>query len=204
MKVVDCAQGTEEWCAARRGMPTASQFHRIVTPKTLKYSAQAHAYLCELIAERISEDYYDQDRRAAIEASEWIARGQDLEAAAVSGYELLTDRETTKVGFCTTDDGRLGCSPDRIVGDDGGLELKCPAASTHIGYVLAPESHPYHMQIQGSLYVTGRKWWDFMSFHPDFEQVLTRYEPDAAIQDALAEHLTTFLARLDEAMKRFA
>jgi len=65
-----------------------------------------------------------------------MERGTALEAEGVAYYELTTDLEAAPCGFALTDDGLAGASPDRLVGLDGLLEVKCPAAATHVGYLL--------------------------------------------------------------------
>ena len=106
-----------------------------------------------------------------------------------------------RVGFILTDDGRVGCSPDGLVGEDGGLELKCPSPAKHVSYLLDEQElvDEYTHQVQGCLYVTGRAWWDLMSYYPGMEPVIVRVEPNAEYQKALGNALATFLADLDAA-----
>ena len=110
-------QGSAQWIAARLGLPTASQFSRILTPRTLKPSASAERYLWELLAERII------GQPANDASTKFMERGKAMEAQAVAFYELQRGVDTRRVGFVTRDDGLVGCSPDRFVGDDGLLEI---------------------------------------------------------------------------------
>jgi len=171
----DLDQNSEAWELLRLGIPTASEFHRIITPEG-KASAQAEDYADRLIAEKILKRNVD----FSMADSGWMQRGKELEQEAVCDYELMNDIETKPVGFVTTDDGLMGCSPDRLVGDDGLLELKCPAPQTLIGVLIASRKNTieprrselkairkYYPQIQGQLYVTGRKWCDLSIYHPD-------------------------------------
>ena len=68
----------------------------------------------------------------------------------------------------------VGCSPDGLVGEDGGIEGKCPNPATHPSYLELVDTPPseYRWQVQGSMLVTGRPWWDFVSYHPDFPDEL--------------------------------
>ena len=71
---------------------------------------------------------------------------------------------------------------------------------THLGYLrrdVLPTA--YALQVQGSLWVTGRQWWDFASFCPDLPGFRVRVEPEARYQDALDEHLPAFVDALQEA-----
>ena len=110
------------------------------------------------------------------------------------------------VGFVLRDDGEVGGSPDRLVGEDGGLEIKNPAMHTHIGYLLDPPSlvADYAPQVQGYLYLTGRAWWDVLSYNPDLPPLVARVEPDAAFQAALDGALDTFLSELRDAKELLA
>lgn len=191
MKVIECKQGSTEWHRARMGIPTASQFHRILTQKTLKPSASAEGYRHELLAEWLLNSPLSMGE----DGGGFMGRGRDLEAWAVSFYELQRDTKTTAVGFCLTDDGRAGCSPDRLVGDDGGLEIKCPGPAQHVANLLAM-TREHYAQVQGCLFVTGRKWWDLLSYHPELPPALVRYTPDAPYQEALGACLVEFADRL--------
>ena len=52
----------------------------------------------------------------------------------------------------------------------------------------------YLAQVHGSLIVTGRKWWDFMSYAPGLEPLRIRVVPDKYTQE-LAEELEKFWKR---------
>ena len=133
MKLIDVAQGSPEWLAVHIGIPTASRFGRLLTP-TGNPSEQAKKYMNELIAERLlGVNLISGDDDAP---SPWMQRGSDLEVQAGRYYELQRDVDCHKVGFLLHDSGRFGCSPDRLIGGDGLLEIKCPKASIHVGYLL--------------------------------------------------------------------
>ena len=195
---LDVPQGTLEWFKARMGKPTASEFDKILTPGTLKLSKQSHGYLCRLVAEHVLQEPFQT------ETNVWaMDRGIELEQEAVEFYELTTGYATTPAGLCLTDDERIGASPDRFSGADGLLEIKCPLAHTHVGYLLAGELPvEYLLQIYGQLYVTGKQWVDFLSYFPGLPAVLLRIAPDPKIQDALHSALTLFLDQLTEAKRR--
>ena len=124
---------SQEWHALRLGIPTSSEFSKIITPKTMKLSSQAQGYLCRLLGEWLTGEQVENF------ASPWMDRGTELEDSAILAYEMLTDTETSPGGFVTTDDGLIGCSPDRLIGDDGDLEIKCPLIHTHIETLLGTE-----------------------------------------------------------------
>lgn len=196
---VDCEQGSPEWFQARLGLPTASGFRRILTPSTLALAAGRVEYLRELVAERVLGRPANEDAHGGA----WAERGLHLEAQAVRAYERSTGRTTRAVGFCRRDDRLAGCSPDRLVGEDGGLEVKTPAAKTHVGYLLDPDLlvKDYGMQVQGSLWVTGRAWWDLVSWNPGLREVRIRIAPSEAYVAAFDEHLPAFVREIEDAVK---
>lgn len=200
MIVHEVEQGSTAWLAARAGVVTASEIDNVLT-KTLKPSA-AKAYLHRIVAERVL------GRPVMSEAeSKAMVRGKEMEPEACEWYEREYGYErgpVTLAGFITTDDGRLGCSPDRLVGSDGGLEVKVPMAETHVEYALDNEVFrlAYRGQVQTSLFVTGRAWWDLLSYNPAMPCVVVRCLPDAEYHAALSVALSAFLARVDEAVAK--
>ena len=194
MIVLDCDQGTPEWIDARLGIPTASQFSRIVT-STGKASSQAHEYIGELLAEWALGRPY-----VKFAGNEWTERGNLLEPDARDWYEFATDSDVRQVGLIYKDESRTAAaSPDALVGDDGLLELKCPGAGKHLFYLsndVCPRE--YRMQVQGQLWVTGRAWCDFVSFYPRLPGFRYRVAPDPKIQAALDAIMDDFQASLIE------
>ena len=210
MIVLDHEQGSDEWHAARLGIPTASEFARIITASG-KPSAQQTAYIGELLFERqfgIAKDRYNPDDPSepyddGFKGSRWVALGKANEAQAREVYAFETGAEFASVGLCLTDDRRCGASPDVLVGPNGQGELKCPAPWTHLGYVaedVMPRDH--HVQVQSQLWVTGRDWSDFVSFSDEVDPALrmfrVRVSPEPGFQGALDKIVPEFLAKLDE------
>ena len=189
---IDVDQGSPQWLAARLGIPTASQFHRIITPKTCKLSAAADEYMHELLAE-----YFTGESVQAAD-NQYMERGRAMEPEAVAWYEYQFDVETERVGFCLRDDRSCGASPDRLVGDDGLLEVKCPSLTTHIGYLL-DQGGAYRCQLQGQLYVTGRKWIDFCSYNPAVKPDVYHFERDEDFISLLDTAIKNFVLRLNDA-----
>lgn len=176
----DCIQGTEEWLQARCGIPTASEFHKILTPKTLKPSAQADGYVYQLLAE-IQCGPQENRTSAAMD------RGTMLEPEAVAWYEFTQGVTVDRVGFITNDAGTVGCSPDGLVGDDGGLECKCLTDANHMRAVFDPKvDADYTLQVQGGLWLSGREWWDLCMYHPILPPVVRRQFRDEKIIQAIA------------------
>lgn len=196
MIIIDCVQGSEEWKQARLTVATASEFKKIITP-TGKVSTQADAYANQLLAELMVGKPIESFE------SPWMARGKEQEEAAALAYEVIYDVKAEKAGFCKSDDGRIGCSVDRLIGDDGLLEIKVPAPHTHVQYLLdATVDRDYYPQIQGQLLVTGRKWVDWMSYHPEMPPVVIRVYRDEAYINAMIGLLKIFADVFDAKRNR--
>lgn len=201
MRVIRCEQASAEWYEARRGKITASRMHRILTPKTLKLSAQAEGLLCELIGELKSLVPPEGIENATTRAMRW---GVETEAEARRFYSMERDVDVEQVGLCVSDCGRYTCSPDGLVGEDGGVEIKCPTAAVHVAYLLQGDvPADYLAQTHGSLIVTGRKWWDWISYHIGLPPLLIRIVPDdytaklaAALEEFHARYMVA-LARIE-------
>lgn len=191
MIIHNVIQGSTEWLRVRAGIPTASCFDCIWTPKG-KASAQAEKYLHKLLAERMLG-------RPVVEyISQPMARGTELEGEAVRFYEGVRDVDTVKVGFMTNDAGTIGASPDRLVGDDGLLEIKVPNEATHVGYLLTHAvDSAYYPQVQGQLWVSGRKWLDIMSYHPEMPPAVVHVERDKKYITGLSAAVEAFALELE-------
>lgn len=198
MKIHNCKQGSSEWFGLRAGIPTASEFDNLVSPEwKLRTGQTPESYLMKKAAEKIMGYCAQSFGGGAME------QGSILESRAIPWLVFAHGIEIKRVGFCTTDDGKIGCSPDGLIGDDGGVECKCPEAHTHLKYLLGgvvPKD--YLAQVHGSMLVTGRPWWMFMSYSSHFPPLLIRVERDEAIQKVLQDALTKFVGDLDKAVAK--
>lgn len=184
-------QGSEAWIDARLALPTASQFHRIITPRKAQFAAAAAGYRNELLAEwRLGYPVVDAE-------SGFMNRGREMEEDARAWYELQRDADVQPGGFLLTDDKRAGCSPDGLVGEDGLLEIKCPNAAKHIGFLLDGVEDDYRPQAQGQLFVSGRRWVDLVIYSPALPAEIIRVERDEEFIGKLAGCLTQFCEMLD-------
>lgn len=185
MKIYDFPQGSDAWHKARAGIITASHLAKILTKKDV--SKQFDAYENRLVFERLTGHPIDD-----FKGSYWIERGKELEGDAVKFYEMTYGVDCTHAGLIVNDEGTFGASPDFLVGEDAGGELKCPSPAVHIGYLLKPESlyADYFHQVQGNLFASKRKWWDVISYHPDLKPATYRATPDYA-----------YMARLNQRIK---
>lgn len=196
MVILNHEQHSEEWYESRRGVPSASNFDKIVTTKGIP-SASRIKYLYKLAGELVSGSCEDNFQSAA------MARGNELEEEARRLYQIVTDEEIKQVGFCLSDDYRYGCSPDGLVGSKGMIEIKCPLISTHVEYLLKGQlPTTYFQQVQGQLLVTGREWCDFVSYFPRLRPLQVRVCRDEEFLTKLQAELINFCDELETVTKQ--
>lgn len=192
MRIFHCEQGGVEWHALRWGIPTASNFDKILTEGG-KPSKQQDEYRRTLLAER----YFGHPLETV--KTSWMQRGNEMEGEACCYYEFSRDVSVAHVGIITNDAGTVGASPDGLVGEDGLVEFKCPTPENHIRYMLwADVAKDYRVQLQGQLWIAERQWTDICSYHPAMDSVIVRVERDEEFIAALAAEMATFVERLAE------
>lgn len=167
MKVIDVAQGTDEWFAARLGRPTGGVYSDVLAKgKDGGKSVTRQKLIVKLALEVVTGKPAVQGFK-----SQAMRDGTEREPFARALYESSRGVFVDEVGFCQHDTIFTGVSPDGLVGEDGLCEIKCPSEAVHREYMLRTNEPPeYKAQIQGQMWVTGRKWTDFCSFHPDFPE----------------------------------
>lgn len=194
MEIINCDQRTPEWYEARDLKMTGSEAKRIKpNGKGLVTLVNELIFAHELFTKYgVRED----------KPSSWqMNRGIELEPEAISLYELENNIQVTQVGFVIQND-YVGCSPDGLINDDGGIEIKSRGAKLHYDYletgILKPEEIA---QIQMCMMVCEREWWDFVSYHPDFglkSLYQQRLYPDYEIWEQLGRGLETGTELLKE------
>ena len=188
MKILDFQQGTPEWHEARSGIPTASEFHRFITPARGQYSKQSMGYICDLIVESV------QGPTEAM-STYYMDRGTMLEDEARSEYEFENDVDVEVPGLIVN--AGAGWSPDGYMLDrKGGLEIKCPKPSTHVGWLIGGKIPDEHKpQCHGALLIGELDWLDFVSYCPGFPVFTTRVVRDdytEKVQAALGQFLEDY------------
>ncbi len=223
IEIFDADQGSADWHLARLGIPTASRFADVLAEggddrglpqavsdamvkggctaaqlaaaikaaKSRSAGGTRRRYLRDLAAETIrgtvEEDSYSNAH---------MERGKAQEDEARNLYSFMADAEPIRVGFIK--DGRKGCSPDSLIGDDGGLEIKTALGHIQIDRLQKGGMPPEHKaQVQGSLWITGRKWWDFVSYSPGLRPLIVRVEREEEYIAVLAKAIDAFNEELD-------
>ena len=189
----DVEQGSPEWFAVRLGKFTASEFDRVVTPGG-KASTQIGGLVNKLVAEIIT------GKPTAFTESDWMKRGKELEQEARDALAFRLDVDIEAVGFVECEDGPWGCSPDGVY-EGRGCELKCPAPHTHVQYLIDDRCpNDYYPQVQGAMWVTGAKSWDFVSYHPDMPMLVVSVKRDDPFIALLEAQVKLAAKRRDAAL----
>lgn len=190
--ITDVKQGSDEWRDLRLGIPTASQFDRIITEVKGEIADGRWAYAYELACERLLKE----DTSPPIDTLRWVERGKLLEPDAVKHYEAVCGQTTDGIGLILTADGSMACSPDRIHTDRlGGVEIKCPAAPTHAKYMREGPGRKYRWQVYGSLLISEFELWNFVSYHPNLKEVILPYNRTVEAEKEIR--------KLDKALEQF-
>ena len=192
-------QRTTEWHQARLGKVTASRVSEVIAKGK---GATRESYMADLIVERLTGQPASTFSNAHME---W---GTEQEPHARAAYSARTGELVEEVGFIQHP--RLehaGASPDGLVNDEGLVEFKCPATSTHLDTLLAGEvPTKYIPQMQWQMVCTGRKWCDFVSYDPRLPEHLRmfvkRVERDDKYITTLEGEVKTFLAELNEKLEK--
>lgn len=203
MIFINCQQGTQEWLDSRAGVITASRFSDAVSVlsrasaarKAGDPTAAADKYACDLAIERLSRKPYGEPVKA------WVLdRGHEMERLARIDYEANTGELVYESGIVLTDDRLFGYSTDGFVGDDGLIEVKTPIDSLKIeAMLLTGDASEYEHQMQGGMWITGRKWCDLIMPIPDlgfhFKKRIVR---DENFIDEMVDGLMKFSKRVTE------
>lgn len=200
MILVECQQGSPEWLAARCGVITASRFRDALTrKKDGTPDAKSCAYAAQIAIERVSGQSTDENF-----VSWQMRRGVELEPAARLAFETRTGLLVQESGVALTDDGVYGYSTDGFIGEDGCIEIKCVvSAEKVIALWRDKDLSEYVHQIQGGLWLTGRRWCKFVLYTPQLapvgkELMIKHVERDENFIEKMEVDLLAFAKRVDE------
>lgn len=192
IEIIDCDQGTPEWFAARAGIPTASEFSTVMARgKDGGASVTRAKYLRQLAGEILTEEPTPEGF-----TNPHMERGKLMEQEAREFYAFVRQAEPLQVGFIRN--GRKGGSPDSLIGDKGGLEIKTAIPAVQIERLQRgglPAEHK--AQVQGNLWVSEREWWDFMSYWPKLPPLIVRVYRDEGYIAEIAKAVDAFNEEVD-------
>lgn len=198
----DIIQGTDEWYSVRLGKFTASDFHVMLGKSQSKTDK-----LWEVVFERITHNT-DQENFTTFA----MERGKILEVEARRLYSAIGETEIRETGFVEPDKdnpwyGFVGVSPDGLVGEDGGLEIKSPLGKNFLQWTKVNEDGirtveyikpEYKTQVELTLMITGREWWDFCYYHPLLGIAVKRITSDPELREKITNSLNECIEFIKE------
>lgn len=197
LEILDCEQNSPEWLAARLGLATASQFGTIMAKgrdgksPSLTRRTYMHELAGEIITGQPAENY----------SNGYMQRGHAVEPEARAAYAFMRDVEPQLVGFMRN--GRVGASPDSLIGDDGLLEIKSKAPHLLIDCMIRDAFPPEHdAQVQGQLWVSEREWCDLAVYYPGMPLLVYRAARDETRIGAIQSAVQVFNEELDAVVAR--
>tara|TARA_Y100000994_G_scaffold199554_1_gene169815 strand:+ start:583 stop:1185 length:603 start_codon:yes stop_codon:yes gene_type:complete len=184
-------QGESDWFDAKLGVLSASQMSSVFTA-TGKSSSSRRSVIHKLVTEIYTGEPVPTFKNADMQ------RGNDLEKDAALTFSMKTSQDLREVGFFTTDDGRIGASPDRLF-EDTGVEIKCPRYHNHLNY-LEGEKCPtdYFPQIQTTMFVMGMDRYFFCSYYPRLPLFVHEVRRDDEWISGMIKEVDIFFDELEE------
>lgn len=166
-------------------------------------SNAALTYAFELAVERIGGAPLDGGFET------WqMRRGHELEPEARMEHELQTGLIVTQVGLVKTDDNAFGASADGFIDQDGGSEYKCFLAPDKLrAFHIDNDASEVIDQVQGCMWITGRKWWHIGMYCPLLKPVgrqlwLREFKRDDDYIEKLEADLWEFKLIVDDFEKK--
>lgn len=191
MEIFEVEQNSDEWLRARMGIPTASAFGQVLAKGEGK---TRRSYMLKLAGEILTGEPMESF------SNEHTERGHVMEPEARDLYTFNTGAELRRVGFIKN--GRAGCSPDALIGDVGGLEIKTKLPHLLIELILKDEFPSEHKaQVQGTLWITKREWWDLTVYWRGVPQFTKRAYRDEGYIANLSGAVNAFNEELDQVVK---
>jgi hypothetical protein len=203
IEILDCEQGTAEWLALRAGIPTASEFATVMRTKGKAddgSSKERRTYMLKLAGEILTGEPAESYTNPHME------RGKVMEAEARGYYAaFVAEAPLQRVGFIRR--GQCGCSPDSLVGANGGLEIKTALPHILLDKMLKGEFPPEHRaQVQGNAWLAEREWWDLETYWPKLDPFIIRAYRDEPYIRTISDAVDRFndeLAALVERIRRY-
>ena len=180
-------QYSPEWYTACAGNVGASSIDKILT-STGARSKQREEFLWQLAGEKITGKQEETFQSTAMK------NGKDREAGARALFEMLHNVEVKQCALVYKNEWKLcHCSPDGLIGDDRGIEIKNPMMKTHIKYLLNNTlPTEYLLQIQMSLYVTERETWFFMSAYDGLPPLIIEVQRNEKLIEIIDKEINEF------------
>lgn len=197
-------QGSAEWLKERSGFVTASRFRHVIGKGAKdQYLKAREDYLIEIVTERLTGEPVMKSHG---DIGEY---GKTLEGYARLAFEAETGLMVREAEFISHPTHKwVGGSPDGLIGEDIGLEIKCPASSIiHLKTILDQAMPLEHMaQVQGNMWITGRKSWYFASYDARMPEHLRLFykliERDDKFIESMESEILKFLDEVEAFMSK--
>lgn len=208
LEILTMEQGSEDWFQARAGLITSSNFKSVLSGASGRGEGKMRdSYMRKLAAERITGKPIEGYKNAFME------RGNEQEPLAISDFQIdygLSDADFPKVGLAinTFDGIRVGASPDRLIGSQGGFENKTMKGDTFIEMKEMADRTPgwypteHKAQIMGSMWVCERSWWLLNIFSPGMKKFRIKVLRDNEYIEGLHRAVKSFQEELDAMVRR--
>lgn len=196
LEICTAEQGSPEWFEFRRGVPSTSKFQCLLANSSEKKGRKTYLYdlAGEILSGECAESYTNQ----------FMERGKVMEAEARDWYAFATDAELTRVGAVRSAYLGASCSPDCLIGNEGGLEIKTRMARLQLELLESGELPNEHKaQVQGAMWILGRPWWDFVSYSPKIKPFKVRVYRDERYIASLSVAVREFNEELKALVERF-
>ena len=188
-------QQDDEWRRLRLGCATGSGFADVLSKSRdgKTESTGRRNYRVRLALELLTGEPEENTF-----TSKAIQTGIEREPIARARFEEETGFLVEEVSFIRLNHMPVGCSPDGLIDDDAGLEIKCPTKAVHLEYLKLTDQPPaeYLAQVMGCIWVTGRQRWHFVSFNPEFP-------PELQMHHIVVQRDDVFIRRLEDELWRF-
>ncbi len=193
LQIFDCEQGSPEWFACRLGIPTASRFKDVLAKgQGLTRKKYLYTLAGEILTGESAESY----------TNDHMERGKAMEPELRDRYAFQTGDDPVRVGFMRR--GDVGCSPDSLLGEDGLLEIKSKLPHLQLEVLDRGTLPPEHVaQVQGQLWISGRRYCKFVSGWPKLPLFVCRVERDDAYIATLAAEVEAFNHELRATVRKY-
>lgn len=201
----DIQQKSVEWHNMRAGKITASVMEKLFASAGRGDGVWSMGALNEfnrIVGERVSGMASMNEIHSAA-----LNRGNELETLARRLYQVRTFTKVREVGFVESDCHTYGCSPDGLIGDDGMIEIKGYSRIDEHVKAVRGANNKHKIQIQFQLFVTGRKWCDYVSYYPEagkgVQISIVRHYPDHDLFKQFEYKLKKAEAKIIELTKEY-
>ncbi|HWR94121.1 MAG TPA: YqaJ viral recombinase family protein [Flavobacterium sp.] len=179
----DIKQNSDEWLTLKVGKFSASTATELLMDKkTVGYTNLINRIVEERITGKATES-------KTFTGNVNTERGHEYEPLAREHYEFSSFNDVIQVGVVELDEWCL-CSPDGLINDNGLIQIKCPNFNTQKEYLKNPKVPTnYYKQMQFELFVTGREYNVFYSFHNYLPAVEIKVQRDEQLIYEISERL---------------